>query len=127
VALTQARAAAPGGVIFASGGVRSGLDVAIAAALGADLVGVAGPFLRAAAEGTEACADLGREWIDVLRIAMFCTGSADLASLRAGARLVRDDVGPVPGGADGVTLVTSLIETISDLRGTQVTRTAARG
>jgi isopentenyl-diphosphate delta-isomerase len=127
VALTQARAAAPNGVIFASGGVRSGLDVAIATALGADLVGVAGPFLRAAVEGTDACAELGREWVDVLRIAMFCTGSADLASLRAGARLVRDDGGPVPGGADGVTLVTSLIETISDLRGTQVTRTAARG
>jgi isopentenyl-diphosphate Delta-isomerase len=126
VALTQARAAAPDGVIFASGGVRGGLDVAIAAALGADLVGVAGPFLRAADAGTEACLDLGREWMDVLRIAMFCTGSRDLAALRSGARLVRDDGAPVPGGADGVTLVTSLIETISDLRGTQVTRTAAR-
>lgn len=126
VALTQARAAAPDGVIFASGGVRSGLDVAVAAALGADLVGVAGPFLRAAASGTQACVDLGHEWFDVLRIAMFCTGSRDLASLRGGGRLVREDGGPVPG-ADGVTLVTSLIETISDLRGTQVTRAAARG
>ncbi len=126
VALTQARAAAPDAVILASGGVRSGLDVAIAAALGADLVGVAGPFLRAAASGTEACVDLGREWLDVLRIVMFCTGSRDLASLRGGGRLVREDGAPVPG-ADGVTLVTSLIETISDLRGTQVTRAAARG
>jgi isopentenyl-diphosphate delta-isomerase len=127
VALTQARAAAPDGVIFASGGVRSGLDIAIATALGADLVGVAGPFLRAAACGTQECVDLGREWVDVLRIAMFCTGSPDLATLRSCGRLVRDDGAPVPGGADGVTLVTSLIETISDLRGTQVTRTATRG
>jgi isopentenyl-diphosphate delta-isomerase len=127
VALTQARAAAPDGVIFASGGVRSGLDVAVAVALGADLVGVAGPFLRAAASGTQACLDVGREWLDVLRIAMFCTGSPDIASLRSCSRLVRDDGVPAPGGADGVTLVTSLIETISDLRGTQVTRTAARG
>jgi isopentenyl-diphosphate delta-isomerase len=126
VALTQARAAAPDAVIFASGGVRSGLDVAVAAALGADLVGVAGPFLRAASAGTQACVDLGHEWFDVLRIAMFCTGSRDLTSLRGGGRLVREDGGPVPG-ADGVTLVTSLIETISDLRGTQVTRAAARG
>ncbi|PZR82805.1 MAG: type 2 isopentenyl-diphosphate Delta-isomerase [Candidatus Aeolococcus gillhamiae] len=126
VALTQARTAAPDGVIFASGGVRSGLDVAVASALGADLVGVAGPFLRAAAFGTQACVNLGREWFDVLRIAMFCTGSRDLPSLRSSARLVREDGGPVPG-ADGVTLVASLIETISDLRGTQVTRTAARG
>ncbi len=83
VALTQARAAAPDGVIFASGGVRSGLDVAVATALGADLVGVAGPFLRAAASGTQACIDLGREWFDVLRIAMFCTG---LARPRVAAR-----------------------------------------
>jgi len=60
----------------------------------------------------------------VLRIAMFCTGSRDLASLRGCGRLVRDDGAPMPAGYDGVTLVTSLIETISDLRGTQVTRTA---
>jgi isopentenyl-diphosphate Delta-isomerase len=126
VALAQARAAAPDGVIFASGGVRGGLDVAVAAVLGADLVGVAGPFLRAAASGTQACVDLGHEWIDVLRIAMFCTGSRDLPALRSCGRLVREDGGPMPG-TDGVTLVTSLIETISDLRGTQVTRTAARG
>jgi isopentenyl-diphosphate Delta-isomerase len=126
VALTQARAAAPDGVVFASGGVRSGLDVAVAVALGADLVGVAGPFLRAAASGTQECVELGREWIDVLRIAMFCIGAADLAALRGNGRLVREDGDPVPG-PDGVTLVTSLIETISDLRGTQVTRTAARG
>jgi isopentenyl-diphosphate Delta-isomerase len=121
VGLTQARAAAPDGVLLASGGIRSGLDVAVAVALGADLVGIAGPFLRAAVSGTEDCVELGREWIDVLRIAMFCTGSSDLATLRDGSRLVHEDCSPAPA-ADGVTLVTSLIETISDLRGTQVAR-----
>ena len=125
LAVAQARAAAPDGVIFASGGVRSGIDVAVAVALGADLVGVAGPFLLAASEGTERCVELGREWIDVLRIAMFCTGSADLPALRTGARLVRDDGAPVAGGTDGVSLVTSLIEAIADLRGTHVVRAAA--
>ena len=125
LAVAQARAAAPDGIVFASGGVRSGLDVAVAVALGADLVGVAGPFLRAAAAGTEQCVELGREWIDVLRIAMFCTGSADLDALRSGARLVRDDGAPAPGGADGVGLVASLIEAIDSLRGTHVVRPAA--
>lgn len=124
VALTQARAAAPDAVLFASGGVRSGLDVAIAATLGADLVGVAGPFLRAASESTSACVELGREWTDVLRIAMFCTGSANLAALRSCGRLVRDHGGPVPGAGDGVALLSSLIEAISELRGTRVPRPA---
>jgi len=105
VALTQARAAAPDGVIFASGGVRSGVDVAVAAALGADLIGVAGPFLRAAASGTAACVDLGREWNDVLRITMFCTGSGTLRALRGGGRLVHEDVDL--GGVDAITLMTA--------------------
>lgn len=124
VALTQARAAAPDAVLFASGGVRSGLDVAVAATLGADLVGVAGPFLRAASESTASCVELGREWTDVLRIAMFCTGSTNLAALRSCGRLVRDDCGPVPGAGDGVALLSSLIEAISELRGTRVRRPA---
>jgi secondary thiamine-phosphate synthase enzyme len=61
--------------------------VAKALALGARLVGVAGPFLRAAALGQEAALDLGRELVETLRIAMFGVGARTLADLRACGRL----------------------------------------
>ena len=37
--------------LFASGGIRSGQDIAKCVALGADLVGLAGPFLKKAVQG----------------------------------------------------------------------------
>jgi isopentenyl-diphosphate Delta-isomerase len=80
--LTQARAAAPTGTLIASGGIRDGLDVAKALALGADLAGIAGPFLRAAAESLDGARSLARELTETLRIAMFCTGARTLSQLR---------------------------------------------
>jgi isopentenyl-diphosphate delta-isomerase len=87
-ALRQARAAAPDALVFASGGIQDGLDAAKAVALGADLVGLAGSFLRAADSGFEAARDLGRELIETLRIGMFCVGACSLGDLRATPRLV---------------------------------------
>jgi isopentenyl-diphosphate delta-isomerase len=81
-ALRLAREAAPDARIFASGGIRNGLDVAKAVALGADLAGIAGPFLRAAVAGAEEARGLAREVVEVLRIAMFCAGARTLADLR---------------------------------------------
>ena len=87
-ALRLARRAAPGAPIFASGGVRSGLDVAKAVALGADLVGMAGPFLHAAAESAAAADELARELTEVLRVAMFCVGAATIRDLQGTPRLL---------------------------------------
>jgi isopentenyl-diphosphate Delta-isomerase len=81
-AVRLARQAAPEALIFASGGVRGGLDVAKAIALGADLAGIAGPFLRAGAAGPEEAHSLAREAVEVLRIAMFCVGARTLGDLR---------------------------------------------
>lgn len=72
----------PGVALIASGGVRHGLDVARAIRLGADLAGQAAGVLPAARQGAEALAAHLSETIEQLRIAMFCTGSRDLAALR---------------------------------------------
>ena len=87
-AIVGARRAAGERTVIASGGVRDGMDVAKALALGADLAGLAGPFLRAAAAGREAAADFAAELEGVLRLVMFCAGARDLAEFRARPRLV---------------------------------------
>ena len=87
--IVAARAAAPARTIFASGGVRDGIDVAKAVALGADLVGAAAPFLTAAAESAAAADERAREIIQTLRLAMFSVGTRTLAELRSGERLNR--------------------------------------
>jgi isopentenyl-diphosphate delta-isomerase len=79
------------GILIASGGIRTGLDVVKALALGANLAGVAGPFLRAAANGYDAASDLAREFAQVLRVAMFGLGERTLADLRRTKRVIRTD------------------------------------
>lgn len=86
--LRAARRVAPHGILIASGGIRTGMDVVKALALGADLAGLAGPFLRAAASGYEAAADLGRELREVLRVAMFALGERTLSDLRTTKRIL---------------------------------------
>ncbi len=87
--LPAARRVAPGSILIASGGIRSGLDVVKAVALGADLVGIAGPFLRAAAQGYQHAAQLAEELQEVLRIAMFALGVRTIGDLRGSSRIVR--------------------------------------
>jgi isopentenyl-diphosphate Delta-isomerase len=68
--------------IVASGGIRSGLDIARAVALGATAAGIAGGVLRAAASGyKEARAEL-EQIVYELKVAMFLTGSRTADELR---------------------------------------------
>ena len=69
--------------LIASGGVRTGVDMARAIALGADVCGIALPFLEAAERSEQAVMELLDDLIAGLRIAMFATGSAVPAALRA--------------------------------------------
>lgn len=91
VAAAQARTefGCPDVHLFASGGIRTGQDIVKCVALGADLVGLAAPFLKAAMESAEAVA----EEMDLLtaeaRIAMFCSGAGDIIALRQPGVLVK--------------------------------------
>jgi isopentenyl-diphosphate delta-isomerase len=68
--------------LIATGGVRSGLDIARALALGASLVGMAFPFLKAASESFQAVCEVMDSFIQQLKVAMQLTGSPDIAALR---------------------------------------------
>jgi isopentenyl-diphosphate delta-isomerase len=82
-ALLAARRSAPELTVIASGGIRSGVDVAKALALGADACAIALPLLRPAlVSAEEVVAVLGRV-IEELRIAMHCSGARSVGELRA--------------------------------------------
>jgi isopentenyl-diphosphate delta-isomerase len=69
------------GPVIATGGIRSGMDMAKAVALGADLCGMALPLLRPAVEGEDRlCAVVGNLHQE-LRMAMFLTGSRSVEDL----------------------------------------------
>jgi isopentenyl-diphosphate delta-isomerase type 2 len=69
--------------LLASGGLRTGLDVAKALALGAELAGLALPFIRAASSGgSDAVIEAVKGLEKGLRSVMLLTGSPNLRSLK---------------------------------------------
>jgi len=83
LAVQEAHQVAPQLPIFASGGLRDGIDVAKALRLGASLCGIAAPVLGSATDTVEAVAKHVNGYVEELRIAAFCTGSTDMAALRS--------------------------------------------
>lgn len=87
-ALVSVRQALPDIQLIASGGVRSGVDIAKAIALGADLGAFGQPLLAAALESSAKVIEFIAGVIHELKVSMLCVGAADLTALRK-APLVR--------------------------------------
>jgi len=87
-ALLQVRQALPDMQLVASGGIRTGLDIAKAIALGADIAALGQPLLASALESSNDVVKFLSAIIHELKIAMLCAGAANLTALRR-ALLVR--------------------------------------
>ena len=81
-ALVEVRGSVPEVPVVASGGVRHAVEAAVAIALGANLVGIARPFLEAAVTSTEAVVERIEAFARGLRIAMFVGGVPSIEALR---------------------------------------------
>ena len=81
-AIQYAKRGAPELPVFASGGLRNGIDIAKSIVLGATLGGFAGPFLKAADQSIEAIDQLIREIHTQLKVAMLCSGNKDISALK---------------------------------------------
>jgi isopentenyl-diphosphate delta-isomerase len=81
-AVSLCEVAGTGGPVIASGGIRSGLDMAKAITLGADICGVALPFLAPAMKGERELSGIVTAFVRELRIAMFLSGAKNPAALK---------------------------------------------
>jgi isopentenyl-diphosphate delta-isomerase len=78
--------------IFASGGLRSGVDIAKCIALGAELGGMASPYLKAATKSSEETIQVLREVKRELQVCMFAAGAGDIAALQRVPLVVREPI-----------------------------------
>ena len=71
----------PDWTVFASGGLKNGVDIAKCLALGAKMGGIAGIFLKAAYESAERAVEVMRMITEQVKIAMFACGAHSLSDL----------------------------------------------
>jgi len=79
--ILMVKSAAPDLPIFASGGLRTGLDIAKCVTLGAALGGMASPFLKAASKSTDHGIQTIKTIQQEIRITMFAAGAKDISEL----------------------------------------------
>jgi isopentenyl-diphosphate delta-isomerase len=85
--ILNVKKAVPDVTVFASGGIKDGLDIAKCIALGATLGGMAGQFLKAAAISTKSTVQMMKLTKRQIEVTMFAAGTGMLEDLTAG-RLV---------------------------------------
>ncbi|HWQ83804.1 MAG TPA: type 2 isopentenyl-diphosphate Delta-isomerase [Anaerolineales bacterium] len=89
-AILNVRTAAPELLVFASGGLRNGVEIAKCLALGASLGGMASPYLKAAVAGVDVTIQTIQEIRREIQVCMFGCGAGDLTALRSGKLEARD-------------------------------------
>ncbi|RPJ22986.1 MAG: type 2 isopentenyl-diphosphate Delta-isomerase [Chloroflexi bacterium] len=82
--ILNVKKAAPEMTIFASGGIKDGLDIAKCVGLGATLGGMAGQFLKAAAVSTKSVVQVMKLTKRQIQVAMFAAGAGTLEDLKDG-------------------------------------------
>lgn len=82
--IVNVRSAVPEMTIFASGGLKDGLDIAKCIGLGATLGGMAGQFLKAAAVSTRSVVQMMELTKRQIQVTMFATGAGSLQDLSMG-------------------------------------------
>jgi isopentenyl-diphosphate delta-isomerase len=86
-------AAQAGHTVIATGGIRSGLDVARAIALGASAAGIARPMLQALREGGRSGAETYLDRVErELRAVMLLCGAKNVADLRRVTRIITGEL-----------------------------------
>ncbi len=88
--ILNVKKATPGMTIFASGGIKDGLDIAKCIALGATLGGMAGQFLKAAAISTDNVVEMIKLTKRQIEVTIFAAGAGTLEGLNTG-KLVKID------------------------------------
>ena len=82
--ILNVRKAAPDTMVFASGGLKDGLDLAKCLALGATLGGMAGQFLKAAAISTKRAVQMMKLTKRQIEVTMFGAGAKEIEELQIG-------------------------------------------